>query len=152
MVFILCIRFPLPSAREINGACPAAVLTCSCGLLDFNGKLKLDSDGVVGVVLCDLAVGKGGKAQSWGVGNTGDAGRVGNGDVGLRRKGILNGDLRPLLEIAGDALRAVFTAIGSDECGWDWRIESTLHDLVSFGILCVSERIRPHTCRSLIKP
>lgn len=94
-------------------ACPAAVSNRSCGLLDFDRKLKLDSNGVVGVVLCDLVVGKGGKAQSWGMGNTGDAGRLGNGKVELRRNGILNADLGPLLWIVGDALRAVFTAYGS---------------------------------------
>ena len=94
-------------------ACAAAVSIWSCGLLDFDGKLKLDSNGVVGVVLCDLVVGKGGKAQSWGMGNTGDAGRLGNGNVELRRNGILNEDLGPLLWIVGDALRAVFTVFGS---------------------------------------
>ena len=78
-------------------------------------KLKLDSNGVVGVVLCDLAVGKGGKAESWGKGNTGDVGRLGNGEVELRRNGILNGCLGPLLWKAGDALRAVFVATGSGE-------------------------------------
>ena len=115
MSFILCIRYP-PFARGFNGACPAAVSTRSCELLGFNGKLKLDSNGVVGVVLCDLAVGKGGKAQSWGMGSTGDAGRLGNGDVELRRKGILKGYLAPLPWIAGEALRAPFTAMGSGEC------------------------------------
>lgn len=60
------------------------------------------------------------------MGNTGDAGRLGNGEVELRRKGILNGFLGPLLCIAGDALRAVFAAIGSGECWSDRRIESTL--------------------------
>ena len=59
--------------------------------------LKLDSNGVMGAVLLDRIVGKGGKAQSWGEGNTGDTGRLGIGDVELRRNGILNGDLGPLL-------------------------------------------------------
>ena len=88
----------------------------------------------MGVVLCDLAVGKGGKAQSWGMGNTGDAGRLGSGDVELRRKGILNADLEPLLWIAGDALRALSTATASGKCWSDRRIESTLHCIVSLRI------------------
>lgn len=126
MPFILCIRIPPPLVGEFNGACLATAPICSWGLPDLEGKLKLDSNGVVGVVLCDLAVGKGGKAQSWGMGNTGDTGRLGNGEVELRRNGILNGDLVPLLWIAGDALRAVCTAIGSGKCWSAWRIESTL--------------------------
>ncbi len=74
----------------------------------FAEKLKLESDGVVGVVPCDLVVGKGGNAESWGVGKTGDAGRLGNGDVELLRKGTLNGDLGRLRCITGDA---VFPAV-----------------------------------------
>lgn len=137
MLFILCIRYPPPIARGFSGACPAAVSIRSCGLLDLNGKLKLDSNGVVGVVLCDLAVGKGGKAQSWGTGSTGDVGRLGNGDVELRTKGILKGYLEPLPWIAGEALRGVLAAMGSGKCLSVWRIESTLHDIISLGTLCV---------------
>lgn len=91
----------------------------------------------MGVVLCDLAVGKGGKAQSWGMGITRDSGRLGNGDVGLRRKGILNGDLGLLLLVTGDALRAVFTAIGFGNCWSDRRMASTLDRIVSLGIRSV---------------
>lgn len=88
----------------------------SCGLSVSDEKLKLDSSGVVEVTPCDLVVGKGGKALSCGVGNWGDAGRLGNGDVELRRRGIVNGDLGPLLCTAGDTLRVVFPAIGFGEC------------------------------------
>ena len=85
----------------------------------------------------DLAAGKGGNAQSCGEGKTGDAGRRGNGDVELRRKGILNGDMGRLLCIAGDALRVVFPAIGFGKCWSDLSLESTSHFTVSLSILCV---------------
>ena len=134
MLFILCIKFPPTFPRGLNDVGSAAVSACSCGLPVFDGKLKLDSNGVVGVVACDLTVGKGGKAQSWGMGITREAGRLGNGDVGLRRNGILNGDLGLLLWVAGDALRAVFTAIGFGKCWSDWRKESTVYEIVSLGI------------------
>ena len=86
------------------------------------------------------------------MGNTGDAGRLGNGEVELRIKGILNGYLGPLLCTAGEALRAVFGATGSGECRFDRRIESTLYDSQLGEILCMTGRLRSHTCRSGIKP
>ena len=116
MLSILRIKFPSTCASGLDAAGPAAGPSRSCRLPLSDEKLKLDSKGVVGVVSCDLAVGKGGKALSWGVGNKGDAGRLGNGDVELRRNGILNGDLGRLLCIAGDVVRAVFSTIGFDEC------------------------------------
>ena len=108
----------------------------SCGLPLFEEKLKLDSNGVVGVLSCDLGFGKGGKALSWGIGNTGDTGRLGNGVVVLRRKGILNGDLGPLLCIAGDTVPAVVVTIAFGERCPECRKESTLYDKVSLGMDC----------------
>ena len=54
----------------------------------------------------------------------------------LRRKGILNGDLGPLLCIAGDAVPAVVVTIGFGERCSERRKESTLHDAVSLGMHC----------------
>ena len=116
MLSILCIRVSSTFASGLDALCPATIPSRSCRLPLSDENLKLDSKGVVGVASCDLDVGKGGKALSWGVGSKGDAGRLGNGDVELRRNGILNGDLGRLLCIAGDVVRAVFSTIGFDEC------------------------------------
>ena len=108
----------------------------SCGLFLFEERLKLDSNGVVGVLSCDLGFGKGGKALSWGICNTGDTGRLGNGDVVLRRKGILKEDLAPLLCIVGDIGPVVVVTMGFGERRSECRKESTLHDTVSLGMHC----------------
>ena len=116
--------------------CLGAVSVCSCRCPVSVKKLKLEFKGVMGVVLCDRVVGKGGKAESWGDCNTGDAGRLGNGDVELRTKGILNEESGPLLCIAGDTLRMVFMVIGFCTYWSEERKESTLHLMVSLRLLC----------------
>ena len=83
---------------------------------------------------------------------TGDAGRLGNGEVELRRKGILNGCLGPLLCNPGDALRAVFAAVGSGECWFDRRIESTFVRQSALDNFVYIGRLRSHTCRSGVQP
>ena len=118
------------------------------GLAVFDGKLKVDSNGVVGVPSCDLAVGKGGNAQSWGIGKVGDVGRLRNGEVELRRKGILKEDLWPLLWMMGDALCGILTVVESE-----WSNDSSLHDKVSFADPTRTiEHIRSHTRRSGMEP
>ena len=68
--------------RGLNGAVSASV--CPCGLPLIDGKEKVVSDGVVGVVLRDLDVGNGGKAQSCAIEKSGDGGPTGSGVVADR--------------------------------------------------------------------
>ena len=87
------------------------------------------STGVVGVALRDLEVGKGGKAQSCDIVSSGDGGPRATG--GAARLLVLllvnfeNGDLRPLLNIIGDALRELVVVLGEGRGASDCRIEST---------------------------
>lgn len=120
MLSILCIKSPPTLACGLTAARPATLSAHSCELPPFVEKLKLESSGVVG----DLAIGNGGKALSCDVGNTGDTGRLGNGDVELRRNGTLKGDLGRLLCVTGDAVCAVISAVDF-ECLPKRRKEST---------------------------
>lgn len=140
MLSILCIKSPPTLACGLTTARPAALSARSCGLPPFDEKLKLESNGVVG----DLAVGNGGKALSCDMGNTGDTGRLGSGDVELRRNGTLNGDLGRLLCVAGDAVCAMFPAVGFGECRSECRKESTLYDTISSGVPRVRVRGSGH--------
>lgn len=130
MLSILWIKPPPTLACELTAARPAASSARSCELPPSDVKLKLESNGVVG----DLTVGNGGKALSCDTGNTGDTGRLGNGDVELRRNGTLKGDLGRLLCVVGDAVCAVFPAVGFGECLSECRKESTFYDTISLGI------------------
>ena len=87
------------------------------------------SIGVVGVALRDLEVGKGGNALSCDIVNSGDGGAMATGGAArlllLLLENFENGDLRPLLNIIGDALRELVVVLGEGKGVSDCRIEST---------------------------
>ena len=87
------------------------------------------STGVVGVALRDLEVGKGGKAQSCDIVNSGDGGPRATGGAAkllvLLLVNFENGDLRPLLNIIGEALRELVVVWGEGRGASDCSIEST---------------------------
>lgn len=70
-----------------------------------------DSDGVVGVALRDFEVGKGGKAQSCEIGRSREGTGAGRGVVAIRES-AWKGDLRPLWDMTGDALRELLAVLG----------------------------------------
>lgn len=86
--------------------------------------------GVVGVALRDLAVGNGGKAESCDIVRSGEGGPNDSGVVAAF-EGFRNGDFRPLIDRAGDALRDWIIGFGEGKGTSDWRIESTLHNTIS---------------------
>lgn len=90
---------------------------------------KLESIGVVGVALRDLEVGKGGNAPSCDIVNSGDGGPGTTGGVArllvLLLENFEKGDLRPLSNIIGDALRELVVVLGEGRGVSDCRIEST---------------------------
>ena len=73
-------------------------------------KGRFISAGVVGVALRDLAIGKGGKAQSWGSEISGDGGREGSGEVALLGS-ARRIDFRPFPYGIGDALRGLLVLL-----------------------------------------
>ena len=129
MLFDLDVTLPTSESRAPNFP---GTLSFSFGSRDpaltFDVLCEKDaSDGVVGVALLDLEVGNIGNALSCGRDRSGEGGLVGNGEVVLRKGGGY-GDLRPLPEIAGDALREFIEVF--DECragggGFEWRNESS---------------------------
>jgi len=59
-----------------------------------------------------------------------EGGPFGIGAVVLRES-FWKGDLRPILENAGDALRELVTVFGESRGSLDCKIESTVHEYVS---------------------
>lgn len=84
IVFNLEITSFLPTRPGLSGANTPNVSCCGCRLRLSNPVGRVGSDGVVGVALRDLVVGKMGKAESWHVAS-GDGGMIGS--VALLRGG-----------------------------------------------------------------
>ena len=130
MLFIRCKRLPPPVDRGLKGAYAELRSVFSC-IIRLGGKLNaVFSIGVVGVALRDLEVGKGGNALSCDIVNSGDGGPMATGGAArllllLLLENFENGDLRPLLNIIGDALRELVVVLTEGRGVSDCRIEST---------------------------
>ena len=129
MLFIRCRTLPPPVDRGLKGA-NAESRSVFSRMTRLGGKLNVEvSIGVVGVALRDLEIGKGGKAQSCDIVNSGDEGPGATGGVVrlllLLLENFENGDLRPLLNIIGDALRELVVVLGEGRGVSDCKIEST---------------------------
>lgn len=115
--------------RGLKGAYAELRSVFSC-IIRLGGKLNaVFSIGVVGVALRDLEVGKGGNALSCDIVNSGEGGPMATGGAArlllLLLENFENGDLRPLLNIIGDALRELVVVLGEGRGVSDCRIEST---------------------------
>ena len=128
MLFIRCRTLPPPVDRGLKGA-NADSRSVFSRMTRLGGTLNVEvSIGVVGVALRDLEIGKGGKAQSCDIVNSGDEGPRATEGVArllLLLENLENGDLRPLLNIIGDALRELVEVLGEGRGVSDCKIEST---------------------------
>jgi len=89
-----------PMRFELSGANPPNVSCCGCRLRSSNPGGRVGSEGVVGVTLRNLEVGKIGKAESWDIA-FGDGGMIGS--VALLCGGETGG-LRELIRVRLEGL------------------------------------------------